>query len=161
MTHEHDQHAAGHLTFPGGGIITSSEPLPQDWTVEGPVVQKAPGAPAGAHLMPSGNWVQMADPRTLDRNAKREIITGASAIDDAATRAFYITDQLHRRLVTAWSYPYPLPSADIDSLGRLPLEDDEAIGDLLDDARKVLFPRTVVTPDDHADPESPTAPSGE
>jgi len=123
--------------------------------------EDAPAVPAGAHVMPSGNWVQIIDAHTLTRGDKRNLMreVANAGHTTAVDQGLAISDQLHRRLITAWSYPHPLPSQDLGVLDLLPMEDDDALDGLIAEANRLMFPRPV-TPDDHADPTSPTAPSG-
>lgn len=118
-----------------------------------------PAVPVGAHLMPSGNWVQIIDARTLTRGDKKDLIRQSNIADTTLDRIWVSTDTLLTRLITAWSYPWPIPAEDSAALDRVPLEDDGTISELIADAAALLFPKPV-TPDDHDDPESPTAPSG-
>lgn len=118
--------------------------------------------PDGAHLMPSGNWVTLRDPRELTRGDKKQLVRqanreGLSAIDSG----YEVYEQLMAKLVTGWSYPFPLPSEQTESLDAIPVEDDNAMSDLIEPARQLLFPKTEVTPDDHGDPASPSAPSSD
>jgi len=119
-------------------------------------------APAGARMMPSGNWVVVKDPHSLTRGDKRELIRRGQTVDeqDPAGRIFLVQDLVHQKLITAWSYPHPLPSQDPASLDLLPAEDDDALDGLIAEVNALLFPKPVSV-DDYADPNSPTAPSGE
>jgi hypothetical protein len=118
--------------------------------------------PEGAYVMPSGHWVTIRDAKTLTRGDKRNLLRDGQPVEGQSTaeRIMTVQDLMHRMLITAWSYPYPLPSQDLSSLDRLPLQDDEALDDLVDEANAMLFPGRP-SPDQHADPDSPTAPSGE
>lgn len=118
--------------------------------------------PDGAHVMPSGHWVVIRDAKTLTRGDKRKLLRDGQPVEGQSTaeRIMTIQDLMHQMLITAWSYPYPLPSEDLDSLNRLPLADDDALDDLITEANALLFPKPP-SPDQHADPNSPTAPSGE
>lgn len=116
--------------------------------------------PADAHLMPSGAWVQIQDARTLVRGDKKAIMRAAMVGGDEIDRGYALFDAILARLVTAWSYPHPIPKWDTTSMDQLPAEDDEALTELAKDAEQLLFP-SPASPDDHADPASPTAPSSE
>ena len=118
-------------------------------------------AAAGAHFMPSGNWVVLCDPRELKRRDKKEIIRAANADGISAIDSGYaVTEGLMAKLVTEWSYPFPIPAEDPASLDEIPAADEGPLFELLEPARLLLFPKPV-TPDDHADERSPTAHSGE
>lgn len=160
MSHDIDTAAAG--------VLPDPNPTWEQYAVpaDGTAPAEAPPAPAdavpdGAHIMPSGNWVQVIDAHTLTRRDKRDLIREVAngGHTNQVDQGLAIADQLHRRLITAWSYPHPLPSQDIGVLDLLPIEDDDALDNLIAEANRLMFPRPV-TPDDHADPTSPTAPSG-
>lgn len=111
------------------------------------------------HELPSGAWVQSADVKTLTRGDRREMIKLARTAS-AENAGFATVDYLLTHLITAWSYPFPIPAEDPASLDRIPAEDDDAITELiLAPANKLLFPKPS-TPDDYADETSPTAPAG-
>lgn len=119
-----------------------------------------PAVPEGAHLMPSGNWVVLSDPKALTRGDKKNLVRAADAAENDLDRGYGLTEGLLARLVTAWSYPQPLPSQDPAAMDELPGIDDAALADLIADARTLLFPGRI-EPADHADERSPTGPSGE
>jgi len=158
MSHDIAEQTGGALPDPNP-TWESLAVSPDGPAASGPADPAPSAVPAGAHPMPSGNWVVIADARTLTRGDKRELIREASKYDTPAEQGLAVTDLLHRRLITAWSYPHPLPSADPASLELLPAQDDDALDELIKDANRLLFPRPV-SPDDYADPASPTAPSG-
>jgi len=103
------------------------------------------------HRLPSGHTVAIASPRILTRAQRHRLIeidTGIPTVNALATW-----------LITGWSYPFPIPSADQASLDLIPGEDDDALNDLLwPPVGKLLFPKAP-SPDDHADETSPTEPS--
>lgn len=181
----------GHLVFPTGGIVSGNSgggpvtipddvpafPMPGGGTVEivPGTIEGAAAAwnarhgrqyeddpPEGARMMPSGHWVTIRDPKALTRGDKRKLLRDGQPVEgqSAAERIMTVQDLMHQMLITGWSYPYPLPSQDLSSLDRLPLEDDDALDDLITEANSLLFPKPA-SPDQHADPDSPTAPSGE
>lgn len=119
-------------------------------------------APEGARMMPSGNWVAIRDPRGLTRGDKRDLIRRGGRLDgqSQAEQIMAVQDLVHQLMITAWSYPLPIPSQDMESLNRLPLEDDDAFDNLVGEVHKLLFP-PAPSPDQVADPNSPTAASGE
>lgn len=120
-----------------------------------------PGAPDGAHFMPSGHWIAMDDPKLLTRGDKKALIRTANAADISAIDSGYaVTEGLLTKLIAAWSYPFPVPAQDAGSLDLVPGGDDGALMELIEPARLLLFPKAA-TPDDHADERSPTEPSGE
>lgn len=183
MNHDH-QPAAGHLTFPGGGVVTGAAPAASEATPPAftsgspvhPVLQPAPhqlgtapaastrsGTPGGSvHTMPSGATITFADPESLtrgDRNtltrAMREMHAAGNPESQQIGGAMLLA-----KLIVAWSYPWPLPSVDLDSLDRLPIRDAQAAEKFMKAADDVLWPPTKPSPDQHADPNSPTEPSG-
>lgn len=162
MSHGHTLNGA-HAT---GGVITADQAYvpehPAPFVVpEGALPQTASHVPAGAHLLPSGNWVRLGDPHAITRGDKRLIVAAVKA-DDINTPAeigFAIADVLLTKLVIEWSYPLSLPSADPASLDAIPGCDDEPLSELIRPTKELLFPG-LATPDQHDDPNSPTAPSG-
>lgn len=120
-----------------------------------------PGAPDGAHFLPSGNWVVLRDARQLTRGDKKQMVKQANADGLTAIDSGYVIyEALLAKLVTAWSYPMSLPSDDANALDGLPIEDDTPLSELVEPARLLLFPGPV-TPDDHQDEKSPTEASVE
>ena len=121
----------------------------------------APGAPDGAHVMPSGNWIVARDPKLLTRGDRKEFIRAGNDPDLSATDGgFHVYDLIAAKLITAWSYPFPVPAERLDVMDQLPIEDDVEVGKLVKAAEALLFPQPV-TPDDHADPASPSGPSSD
>lgn len=129
--------------------------------------------------LPSGGWAVFRDVTKLRSKHQKLIMrAGAAALDTAPgpetasiERGWATTGALLRYLVLSWSIPYApdpddptrtwvLPSDDPTILDDLTTEDHTALMDALSPARKVLFPKQA-TPDDHADPASPTAPANE
>src|SRR5579859_2246547 len=141
------------------GMHIEYPPAPAPPSPSAPPAAAAPAMPGGAHTMPSGAWVLLWDPRTLTRGDKKELIRAAKDLDGVEL-LLAIPEIILTRLISAWSYPFPIPAEDPSSIDRIPIEDDEPITDLIDEARALLFPGTA-TPDDHADERSPTGPSGE
>lgn len=132
-----------------------------DATTDTPPVLVQPGAPDGAHFMPSGHWVVLRDPHELKRRDKKEIIRAANVEGISGIDSGYeVTEGLLLRLITAWSYAFPIPAEDRTSLDEVPAGDEDPLFELLEPARGLLFPGNA-TPDDHADERSPTAPSDE
>lgn len=124
-------------------------------------IAATPGAPDGAHFLPSGNWVALRDAKQLTRGDKKQMVKqanveGLTAIDSG----YVIYEALLAKLVTAWSYALPLPADDLNGLDALPIEDDTALSELVEPARELLFPGRP-DPSDHKDPTSPTEASGE
>lgn len=117
------------------------------------------GLPDGAHTLPSGNWVVLKDPRQLTRGDKRKIVMACKGLE-AIDAGYVMFDWLAAQLVTAWSYPLPLPADDSNALDGLPIEDDGPFGELIQPARELLFPNRP-DPSDHKDEQSPTGASGE
>jgi len=110
--------------------------------------------------MPSGNWIELRDPATLMRGDKKTIMKGVEDLDKELGMVYDLTDGLLVVLVTAWGYDLPVPSVSRASLDLLPLEDDDALLKAMEPAQKLLFPGTPEpTPEQAADPASPTAPS--
>lgn len=164
MSHGHAMNA-GHAT---GGVIHAGEgpafePGPAPFVIDPKALERQHAddshVPSGAHLMPSGNWVRLSDPHDITRGYKKALIAAVKGVDLPVEVGFIIADLLLTKLVIGWSYPFPLPSTDPAALDAIPGCDDEAISALIRPARALLFP-SLVTPDDHDDPSSPTAPSG-
>jgi hypothetical protein len=178
MTHEHEQPAAGHLAFATGGVVSGAEmpvpePVPASFAMPhalgtapaAGVRAAAPTAGAGqptTHAMPSGYTVTVAPLEMLTRRDRTDLmaLNRDLSLAEDPERGKKIMDAILARLIVAWTYPWPLPSADPESLERLPMTDVWDVEKLTARADKLLFVGPV-TPDDHADPTSPTAPSGE
>lgn len=135
-------------------------PEPAPTAAPEPLADFPVSVPVDAHVMPSGAWVQIEDARTLTRGDKKQILRGGMVEGDDIDRGYGLFDALLARLVTAWSYPHPIPSVDLSVMDLLPAEDDDALTELAKDAERLLFPKAP-SPDDHDNPASPTAPSSE
>ncbi|MEU6347235.1 hypothetical protein ABZ883_40585 [Streptomyces sp. NPDC046977] len=110
--------------------------------------------------LPSGAWIELRDPATLRRGDKKRIMKGVQSLDAELGVVYDLSDGLLQVLTIAWSYDLPLPSESPESLDLLPIEDDQALLDLLEPAQKLLFPQPPeATPAQRADPASPTEPS--
>lgn len=113
--------------------------------------------------LPSGGWIELRDPRELKARDKKAIIRNMQPPDEAKPLGFAldVADGLACMLIAAWEIPYlpgaPLPSADPAQLDELTIPDYDAVMDAVRPAQELLFPRPA-TPDDHADPTSPTGP---
>lgn len=111
--------------------------------------------------LPSGNWIQLRDAHTLRRGDKKKAISLVSDAERVVKMAYEMTDGLLAVLVMDWSYSLPLPSESIESLDLLPIEDDEALMEAIEPARRLVFPEPPNPADkkQQQDPASPTAPS--
>lgn len=116
--------------------------------------------PDGAHVLPSGTWVLLGDPKQLTRGDKKQIVLQANAEGLTSIDSGYVIyEALVCKLVTAWSYALPLPAEDAASIDQIPIVDDTPLSALFEPARALLFPGPV-TSDDHKDERSPTGPTG-
>lgn len=130
--------------------------------------------------LPSGGWVEMKDPNFLrgkDRDALIRQLNGGSngkidvndpdATMDAGLRAVKIMAGI---MITGWHLPYDpdpaddgtprpwvLPSVDYTIMDELYAPDVVLIEEELKVAQRVLMPQKP-SPDQHADPESPSGP---
>jgi hypothetical protein len=117
-----------------------------------PAASPIPVPAPKTHTLPSGHTVSFASPRILTRGQRHRLIE----IDNG----YPTVNAILTWLVTDWSYPFPIPSADAASLDLIPGEDEDALTVLAwPPVQALLFPKAP-TPDDHADETSPTAPSG-
>lgn len=111
------------------------------------------------HVLPSGAWVQFKDPKTLRRGDKKRATAGVAAdVERPLAMAYEMTDGILAVLIIDWSYDLPLPSKAPDSLDLLPIEDDQALMDLTEPVRKMLWPGPE-SAEDAKDEASPTEPS--
>lgn len=131
-------------TVPAHAALPAASPIP----VPAPTL----------HAMPSGHTVAIASPRILNRGQRLKLVNMAQ--DEHSTGLDQV-DVMFGWMITDWSYPFPIPAADLASMELIPAEDDDTLTDLvIEPVRALLFPKAA-TPDDHADETSPTAPSGE
>lgn len=111
--------------------------------------------------LPSGGWVQLRDPKTLRRGDKQRAMR---AIKDSeggdVSASLDLLNGLLTVLIMDWSYAMPVPSEAAGSLDLIPLEDDEALNEAIEEARAILFPNKP-DPKDAKDPASPTEPSAD
>lgn len=146
------------LTSPNGAVFSGppSAPYvaPHDLgTSRPPIASPIPVPEPTTHRLPSGHTVTIASPRILTRAQRHHLIEIEVGVPTVNTLAKW--------LITDWSYPLPTPAADPAALDMIPGEDDDALNELLwPPVGQLLFPKAA-SPDDHADENSPTAPSGE
>lgn len=114
--------------------------------------------------LPSGEWVELRDPETLLRGDKKKALKAVPISEDAdltlATQ-HEMADGVLAVMITAWSYDLPLPVTSA-SLELLPMADGTALeeNETIKKAHRVLFPdQPTKTPEQVADPASPTGPS--
>ena len=111
--------------------------------------------------LPSGNWIQLRDAKTLRRGDKKRAISMVTDTDKVVQMAYEMTDGLLAVLVMDWSYELPLPGTSLESLDLLPIEDDDALMKAIEPARLLVFPDqpNPADPKQVEDPASPTVPS--
>lgn len=130
--------------------------------------------------LPSGGWVEMKDPNWLrgkDRDALIRKLNGGSngkidVNDPDATLDAGLRSVKHMAgiMITGWHLPYEpdpaddgtardwvLPSVDYTIMDELLAPDVVAIEEELKVAQRILMPQKP-SPDQHADPESPSGP---
>jgi hypothetical protein len=131
------------------------------------------------HVLKSdGAWVELRDlldVRARDRKKVMAVMTSAIRITDFTTgemdadttavmQAYEsgIPEAVAAMLITAWEIPYApdakLPHIDVDSLGDLRLDDYDRLMEIIKPAMDLLMPKSV-SPDDYADPTSPSEPA--
>lgn len=108
--------------------------------------------------LPSGAWIQLRDATTLRRGDKKKAMSSVTNAERVMQMAYEMTDGLLQVLIMNWSYPLPIPSESPDSLNLLPIEDDEALMEAIEPARRMIFPEKP-DPKDIKDEGSPTEPS--
>lgn len=124
--------------------------------------------------LPSGGWVEMRDPAFLrgkDRDALIRRVQGPETDGLSDTdKGLKAIKELAALMVEAWELPYQpdnnddgtarswtLPKNDTTILEELLAPDLQFIENHLEAAQKVLMPLKA-SPDQHADPESPSGP---
>ena len=132
------------------------------------------------HILKSdGAWVELRDlldVRARDRKKVTGIMTSAVHITDLSTGAMdadadvvmkayeSIPEVVAALLITAWEIPYApdakLPSIDPDSIGDLRLDDYDRLMEIVKPAVDLLMARPP-SPDDYADPTSPSEPASD
>lgn len=140
-----------------------------------PEIEAAPGAETPSILdgvittrvdLPLGGWVEIADARQIRAKHRKRLMDRLN-IDRMQQRTlglgFDIVESLMLLMVDKWSIPYaplqdtgrPLDAPDL--IGDLEIPDYDALTELLEPARKILFPDPV-TVDDAGKTGSPTPP---
>ncbi|MFE5037161.1 hypothetical protein [Streptomyces sp. NPDC056683] len=110
--------------------------------------------------LPSGAWVQLRDPQTLRRGDKQRAMRAVQDDGGDLSQALDLINGLLRVLIIDWSYEFPIPDQTPASLDLIPLEDDDALSEAVEESRKLLFPAKP-DPKDVKDAASPTAPSAD
>lgn len=131
-----------------------------------------PHAPV-RHDLPSGGWVEIRSLESLKARDSKAVMRSLGKVDveKVMSMAVDMTDGLIAVMVTDWKIPYgddwAIPSLcimrDAETgtpvvLDELTAQDYSQIQLLVQPAQKVLFPGKP-SPDDAADPASPTAPA--
>jgi hypothetical protein len=113
--------------------------------------------------LPSGNWIALRDWRELRRGDKKRALSGVADPEKMIASTYDVADGLLIIMVENWSYPgLVLPSVDPSVLDKLPMEDDTALMEAIQPAVRALFPKAAEpSPEQLADPASPTEPSAE
>lgn len=168
----------GHLAFPGGGVIHGEQPgtpapeAPRVFDLGAVGQVRLPEYQQTTRRMPSGNTVTFADPETLTRGDRNDLLRVNRRLEGDPDRGLIVSGLLLAKLITAWSYPWQIPSAELaergpdaapaelESLNRIPIRDAQQVEKVMKEADELLFP-DAPSPDQHADPTSPTGPSGE
>ncbi|MFJ6085175.1 hypothetical protein ACIQI8_27580 [Streptomyces sp. NPDC092369] len=114
------------------------------------------------HALPSGNWVELRDPDTLRRGDKKKAL-GLVPIDEdielTLATEMQMTDGVLVVMISSWSFEFPVSP---ESIALMSLADGSVLEDLpeIKAAHKLLFPQQPeATPEQAADPASPTEPS--
>lgn len=120
-------------------------------------------------LVSEGAWVELRDPRTLKAGAKRSLMRTISNPETVTAGAIAVdmTDGLIMLLVENWELPpsyIPVPTG-IEgwrqALDLMEIGDYDRLMELVGPAQELLFgsKKPEATPEQRADPESPTTPS--
>lgn len=111
-------------------------------------------------LATDGSWVQLRDPRTLKSGDKRKVLRAIRDTENLGEATLSIQDGITVVAVEAWSLPLPVPGQDIAVLDMMEVADYDRLGELLGPTQDALFPEAPApTPEQQADPASPTGPS--
>lgn len=123
--------------------------------------------------LPSGATVELGAPDKLKAKHQRTVTRALSGGEDSRPGALILdlSDGVLGIIVQSWTLtgddgkPLPIPSEDMDSLDELDIADYEALSShplVAEVTTKLMKLRAErVSVDDHADPHSPTEPSGE
>jgi hypothetical protein len=101
------------------------------------------------------HWADLKDPTEIRQRDRKKIMLLMDGDGGTISKLLSVDEGVMALLVTAWSYPYPLPSQDINQLGELTIPAYNALSDACKDAVKLLFPNLG----DEKDPQSPSKPS--
>lgn len=109
--------------------------------------------------LPSGATATLKDYTSLRIKDRKAVLKATDVEGGELTKSMALQDALIAMLVEDWSYEFPVPSVDINSLGELFPADFDALIDETKDAQKSLFPNLTDTPENEADPKAPIADS--
>ena len=121
--------------------------------------------------LPSGAWADLLPPDKLKAKHVRAVTRAITSLksDRIGALASDMNEGILAMIIQNWSCVdddgkiLPLPSLDIESLGELGFEDYDVLNNhdiTAEVTRRYWALRTEkVTPDEHEDPDSPTAPS--
>lgn len=111
-------------------------------------------------LATDGSWVQIRDPHTLKSGDKRRVLRAVRDNAEAGEVALSMLDAIATVAVESWSLQLPVPAQDIKVLDLMEIGDYDKLSALLGPTQDALFPTPVEeTPEQAADPASPTEPS--
>lgn len=105
--------------------------------------------------LPSGNTATLLDPKKLKQKDRQKLYTNETEV--TVEGAMRLQNNLMAILVTEWSFPLPVPSVKIDSLGELEIGDYDALIAATEPATKVIWPALERTVEAEADPKATTA----
>jgi hypothetical protein len=104
-----------------------------------------------------GQWVEIReDVERIPNGDRKRIMRRFVTSDDQFDRIAEFGESLAGLLITAWSFPLPLPSEKPEVLDEIPAYDYDRISHAITGLGKGLFLSFEPTPD----PSSPTPPSG-
>jgi len=76
---------------------------------------------------PDAEWADLSDPRLLRARDRKRVIGNIDAGQRAGQSIVSVTDGSVALIIVGWSLPYALPSQNLDSLGDLTMEQENAL----------------------------------
>jgi hypothetical protein len=105
--------------------------------------------------LPSGNTVNLRDPKDLRQKDRRKVLEQGGAFDNQVLASLSIIEGMIAVLVESWSFDLIPPSVRIESLGELTMADYDVLVEEAKEAEKVLFPAVAKTYESESNPDSP------
>jgi len=106
--------------------------------------------------LPSGATVTLKDPSLLRVKDRKRVLRSSEIEGGELTKALALGDALIAMLIEEWSFTFPIPVTQLDSLDELEMRDYDFLVEETKEAQGYLFPTLVQTVENETNPKVPT-----